>query len=317
MENQNNQNNQTKNKAYIVGVLKEKKIEFKMSKTNKPMCTGKLIVEVDTELGKGEVEVKVMQMAEKSKGGENPLYKALHTINTQYKDKLSLTSDEDVADTIRIEGSLEDGTYYSARKGDFVEKVDLKAFKIERVPAETTHCCKVAFEGYISSIKPVEEELEVEIVGIGYENIAVPVKGMIPKNLVAPFQSMYMVGCTTTLNIAILNQVETTEVQETVGFGQGIGEKIERTVYKRIIFGGDVVKMQGTTGAINKEDVEKGLALRQAKLEEDKTKALASAGSNTSMTTGFNAGGQSGTPNGFGAPANFGTPTGFGNFPTA
>lgn len=293
------ENRQTENKAYIIGVLVEKKLNFGLSKSGKPMVSGHLDVETITPLGTGVVRVKVMQMAQKSNGQDNPLYKALYTVNQTYKAKIDIVGEE-VADTVKIQGSLEDGTYYNTNKGDFVEKVELKQLFIERVPAETQHCCKVAFEGYLSKITPIENgsELEVEIIGIGYQGIAVPVKATIPNDLVSAFQGKYMVGQTATLNIAFLNQVEVIEKEEEVGFGEGLGEKIERTVYKRIIFGGTKAIFEGQPNAISKQVVEQGLAIRENKLQEDKVKAESKTGA--SMQGGF------------GVPANggFTAPTG-------
>lgn len=293
---------QTENKAFVIGVLKEKKIDFKVSSNGRQMASGKLVVICDTPLGKGEVEVKVMQFADKKDGTPNSLYKGLQTVQNEYKSVKEVG--EANADTIKIEGSLEDETYYSDKKGDFVEKLQIKATFINRVEATTPHACKVGFEGCITKTTPVGNELEVEIVGIGYQGVAVPVTGLIPEHLVGAFQGRYTVGSTTSLNIAILNVVTTKEVQEEVGFGEGLGEVITTTTNKRIIFGGGMVKYQGTVGAIADETVKQGLALRQAKLEAKKEEAIKKA-SGASMDAGF-----AGANAGFGAGMSTGAPTG-------
>ena len=43
-----------------IDMLKEKKIDFKVSSNGRQMASGKLVVICDTPLGKGEVEVKVI-----------------------------------------------------------------------------------------------------------------------------------------------------------------------------------------------------------------------------------------------------------------
>ena len=195
---------------------------------------------------------------------------------------------ENNADTIKIEGSLEDGTYYSTNKNDFVERVEIKGTFINRVDATMAHACKVGFEGCITKTTPKENELEVEIVGIGYQGVAVPVTGVIPEHLIGDFQGRYTIGSTATLNIAILNVVTTKEVQQEVGFGEGLGEVITTTINKRIIFGGDMPKYQGVAGAISDETVKQGLALRQAKLEAKKEEAINKAsGAGVTMDAGF------------------------------
>ena len=311
----NNQVVQTEKKAVVVGVLKEKKIDFKVSSNGRQMASGKLVVVCDTPLGKGEVEVKVMQFADKKDGTPNSLYKALQTVAQTYKS--SLEFGEENADTIKVEGQLEDGTYYSVNKGDFVEKIDIKGTFIKRVEATEVHCCKVEMEGLISKITPKDKELEVEIIGIGYEGVAVPVTGTIPEHLVGAFQSRYQVGCTTSLYIAMIKTVVVEESKQEVGFGEGFGEPITSYSNKRIVFGGGAVKYQGTVGAISEETVKQGLALRQAKLETKKEEAnKKTLGSNTSMEAGFGTsanGGFTAPQGGFTAPQ--GGFAGFGGFP--
>lgn len=308
----NNQVVQTVNKATVVGILKDKKIDFKVSSTGRQMAIGKLVVVCNTPLGKGEVEIKVMQMETKKDGTPNALYKALQTIENTYRTEV--THGEGNGEVIKVEGQLEDGTYYSVNKGDFVEKLEIKGTFINRVDEKEAHGCKVNIEGLISSITPVNDELEVEIVGIGYEGVAMPVKAMIPSNLVADFQSKYAVGCTTSLYISILKTVITEEVSDEAFFGDKFGEKITRSVTKKIIFGGSNVKYAGTVGAINPETAKQGLAIRQAKLESKKEDAIKRTSGGANMNVGFGA--PQGT--GFGAPQieqGFGTMgTGFGGF---
>lgn len=280
-----NQIRQTENKAYVIGLLKEKKIEFKPSKKGRLMAIGHLVVVVNTELGKGEVKVKVQQFADKKDGSANSLYKGLQTVAQTYKSIAEVGEAE--ADLIKIEGQLVDEAYYSVHKGDFVERLEIKGTFINRLTErETPHCCKVGFEGYLSKITPKNDELEVEIIGIGYEGVAVTVTGMIPSHLVVPFQQRYTVGCTATLNFAIVNEVELKQVQAEVGFGEGLGEVIETHKVKRVIFGGGTPLYAGTENALKEEVVKQGLALRQAKLEEKKTEAI-NKPADTGMTQGF------------------------------
>lgn len=311
----NNQVTETNNKAFVVGKLKEKKIEFKPNSTGKLMASGHLTVVVDTPTGKGEIKVKVMQNAETKAGGTNTLFKGLQTVANTYKSIQEVG--EENADTIKIEGKLEDGTYYNSATDSIKEKVDIRASFINRVDASEQHCCKVMFEGVITQIMPsTNGSLEVEIVGIGYEGIAVPIKAEVPSELVAPFQARYTVGSTTTLNIAIIDEVELKEMQSEVGFGTGFGEKIEKHNIKRTVFGGGNVIYAGTVGAISEDDIKKGLALRQAKFDASKEKSQ-SKNNGATMTSGF---GTAGAPAG-GFPTG-GFPTGnagagtFGGFPT-
>lgn len=316
----NNQIQETNNKTVVVGILKEKKIEFKVSAEGRSYATGRLVLICDTPIGKGEVEARVMQFADKKDGTPNGLFTTLQKVAQTYKAQNEFGEE---ADTIKIEGSLEDGTYYSVNKGDFVEKMDIKATFINRVDASMAHCCKTDFQGYLSKINPVEDELEVELVGIGYNGVAVPVKGMIPANLVPAFQAKYQLGCTTNLFIASLRTVKTEELQQEVGFGESFGEVITRTVNRNEVFGGGGVTYPGTPGAIAEDVVKQALALREAKLakkKEDAEKRSQATGMSTNMETGFGGAGFA-APNGNGfntqATGGFATnmPTGsFGGF---
>lgn len=293
---------QTENKAFVIGVLKEKKIDFKVSSNGRQMASGKLVVICDTPVGKGEIEVRVMQFADKKDGTPNSLFKALETIENTYKSVVEFG--EENADTIIIDGSLEDETYYSVNKGDFVEKLQIKGTFIKRAEANTPHVCKVGFEGLITKTTPKENELEVEMVGIGYQGVAVPLTTTVPEHLVGAFQGRYMIGSTATLYMAILNVVKVKEEEKEMGFGEGLGKKITTTINKRIVVGGEMPKYQGIAGALTDETVKQGLALRQAKLESKKEEAMKKA-SGVGMENGF-----SGVNAGFGAGMTAGAPTG-------
>ena len=119
--------------------------------------------------------------------------------------------------------------------------------------------------------------------------------------------NIYRVGATATLNLAIINQVETTLVQEQVGFGEGLGEVIEKHIKKIIVFGGSPINMMNP---ISEDVVRKGMAIREAKIEEGKERALKNANGG-GMTTGFGANPQ-GQAGGFGAGTNTNTNGGFG-----
>ena len=310
MENTTRQSN---NKAFITGILKEKNLTFKTNAEGKEVATGYLMLITNTPSGKGEVKVSVSQNKLTKEGKENSLYKGLVTIQNEYVGTKD-TGSEETADLVKITGELKDGTYYSVKRGEFVDKVDLKGTFIERLDKskEVEHGVKVILEGCIVDVKAVEDELEVKMISIGYGGVAVPVVARVEKDLVIPFQQTYQVGNTTQLNFAIVNVVEVEEFQKNVAFGQAIGEKIERTTSKTVIFGGDAVNYQTP---YSEEQIRQALSLREVKLEEKKKKAEEKeANGGVQMNQGF--GMPNGTPmanNGFGngmPMGGFGMPTG-------
>ena len=319
MENQN-QIKVSENEAFVVGRLKEKKIDFKANAEGKLMATGYIVVATDTPYGKGEVRLSVMQNALTKDGKENSLYKGLQTVAGEYKSEAE-TGSLETADLIKVKGSLTEETYYSVKKGDFVEKVGIKCSFINRTGRTDKSgnpiddCVKVAVEGYIAEIKPVGEELEVKFIAIGYGGVAIPITGYVEKDLVIPFQGRHQVGQTTTLYFAIVNTVEVTEVQKEVGFGQGLGEVIEKTIVKNIIFGGGAINYNGYT----QDQIRQALSLREVALEKKKVKAEEKAQNGGTAGVNMNAGfgAPTGAPTGFSAPTGgFGTSAGGFNMPT-
>lgn len=295
---------QTENKLFVLGKVKSKKIKQETDAERGLYIAGQIVVATDTVLGKGETKIEFKQFAKKKDGSDNGLYKGLETVAREYKDADTFGIDN--ADLIKVEGELGDGTYYSAKASRFVEAIRVKGTFFNRLDTEQEHCCKAGFEGYISEIKTIEGgDLEVTIIGIGYEGVAVPMKGIVDSKMAIDFMNYYKVGQTATLNFAIINEVIIEQVQESVGFGQGLGEVIEKHIKKNIIFGGSTVNTQNP---ISEETVRQALAIREAKLEENKERAIKKMNEGASMNTGFG-GAPVGAPtqNGFGAPVGFGT----------
>ena len=290
MEN-TNKLNQSANKGLVVGKLKDKKIEFKNSKAGKPMAMGTITVQVEDKHGVGEVRIKVMQMAQRKDGGENGLYKALQTINSEYK--TITTHGESIADTISVEVSLEDNSHYVKAEDVVKEYVQLKAGIIKRVEADAPHCSKMQIGGYLAEMLPQEDgSMKVKIISITFRGDALPVDLEIPKELVAPFSAKYYAGCTTSLNYAMINTVVIEQEEEEVAFGESIGMTTEKRVKKNLVFGGTNVEANGYTA----EGIQQALKMRELelnkKLEEGRAKNTSQGGT---ANGGFGAGfGQAG-----------------------
>lgn len=296
---------QTENRMFVLGKVKSKKIKIDVDAEKGSYIAGHIVVATDTVVGSGETKIEFKQFMNKKDGTPNGLFKGLETVAREYKDADTFGMEN--ADLIKVEGELGDGTYYSTRSGKFVEGLRIKGTFFNRLDVEQEHCCKAGFEGYIANINQLETgELEVTTIGIGYEGVAVPIKGIVKKEMAMEFMNYYRVGQTATLNFAIINEVKIEQVQEQVGFGQGLGEVIEKHIRKNIIFGGSVVN---TVNPITEETVKKALAIREANLEKNKERALARANAG-GMNIGFGTPASEGTNGGFNAPMN-----GFGSVP--
>ena len=245
----------TLNEGVIIGTLKDKKIDFRTSAKGNQFAMGHLIINTVNTHGVGEIKVKVMQMATKADGTENKLYKALETINTEYK----------IGDTVKVLASLESNDFYLQNEDRVVESIVPKASFITRVDAETEHYAKFKFEGFMKSVVPNEDgSAKVDMVGATYNGSAMPISLEVPKELVNAFASKYYEGCTATLNFNLINCMITTESKEEVAFGESFGEVVTRRIRKNEVFGGMPVNEIG----IDADTIRKMLNMREMELEK-------------------------------------------------
>lgn len=308
---QENNIRQTSRELLIIGKLKSKKLTVKKdedSGLNRLSASAEFVIVVNTKYGESEIKVWANPKSLTNSGEQNKSYDALiKSCNTlvSYEE----TMDINAADLVKVKGTYEDGTFYSVNSDDFIEKGFLKAgfiYKINRTSSTgltNEDTSKVGFEGVITSIEPTEdEELKIKMVGIGYQGVAVPIEGFVPKDLVAAFQSRYYVGQTTTLIFMLTKSVVTKKSEEEVCFGEGLGDVIEKETVKNIIIGGLGINEAGYT----EDQVRQALALREVNLEKKKENALKKAANGGANN------GAMGVPNGsFGAPqGGFGAPQG-------
>ena len=291
---------QSANAGIIIGKLKDKEITFGTGKeSGKAYAKGVLTVVVNTADGLNELKVNVMQMALKKDGNENGLYKALQTINAEYKTIIDVG--EETADTIKIEGSLEMNDYYSKNRDEVVSTLQIKGAIINRVDASSEHMAKFKIGGFIETITDKEDgTADVALTSIAYGGKALPVSINVPKEGVGAFKGMFYAGCTAEINFDLINAIETSKKVDNVGWGVGLDIVAEKRVRVNKAFGGNVLPTGYTQDQI--VEVKK---IRQQKLEtillEGKEKVSTPAVENSS-TVGFGVG--------FGAPTQI--PTEFG-----
>lgn len=295
-----NKLNPSENRGVVVGKLKSKKIDFKQTKDGRGYAMGTLSVQVEDKHGIGEVRVKVMQMAKRKDGGDNGLYKALQTINDEYK--TIETHGESIADTVSIDVSLEDNSYYAKNEDVVREYTQLRAGIIKRMESDAPHCAKMQIGGFIQEITPqADSTLKVRIIGITYKGEAMPVELEVPKELSAPFGAKYYQGCTTALNYAMVNTLVIDNNEDEAEFGEGLGIVVEKRIKKNLVFGGAGIKPIG----YKEEEIQNAMKMRSLELnrilEEGRAKNPTlggannggfgdsfAAGGNGSGATGFN-----------------------------
>ena len=302
---------QSNNEGIIIGKLKEKKIEFAVGKeSGKAYAKGHLTLVVNTVDGINEVKVSVMQMALKKDGGENGLYKALQTINNEYK--TIVEHGEELADTVKVKGSLEMNDYYNKNKDEVSSFIQVKGAIMERVDATSEHMAKFKIGGFIETITDKEDgTADVAMVSIAYGGKALPITITIPKEGVAPFKGMFYPQCTADINFDLVNAVIVTKTTETVGWGQAFETVAEKRIRVNRAFGGNVLPVGYTADQIVqvKNIRQQMLETMLAEGRENATKAP--TGNAGAPAGGFGVG--FGQPTG--APAGgFGNPAGAGSF---
>lgn len=310
---ENNILQQSNNKGIIIGKLKEKKITFATGKeSGKAYAKGTLTVVVNTADGVNEIRVNVMQMAlKKNDGGENGLYKALQTVNNEYKSILEVG--EEQADTIKIEGSLEMNDYYNRNRDEVVSSLQVKGTIINRVDATSEHMAKFKIGGFIEDINNKEDNsVDVQMTSIAYGGKAFPVTVNVPKEGVPTFVAMFYQGCTADINFDMVNAVEVSKSVDNVGWGTGIDDIAERRVRVNRAFGGSVLPVGYT-----QDQIVQVKNIRQQRLEtlllEGREKSSQPT-TNESVSAGFGVG--FGNPTTPAQPTGFGTPAGgFGGSP--
>ncbi|MGL5715326.1 MAG: hypothetical protein ACRCX2_20075 [Paraclostridium sp.] len=315
---ENNQLQQSSNEGIIIGKLKEKKIEFSVGKeSGKAYAKGFLTVVVNTIDGINEIKVSVMQMATKKDGGENGLYKALQTINAEYKSIVE--HGEELADTIKIKAQLEMNDYFNKNKDEVSSFLQVKGSIMERVDATSEHMAKFKIGGFIETITDKDDKTaDVAMTAIAYGGKALPIVVNIPAEGVAPFKGMFYPQCTADINFDLVNAVEVTKSTETVGWGQAFETTAEKRIRLNRAFGGNVLPVGYVVDQIVQVKNIREQHLQTVLAEGREKASSAPAGNAGAPAGGFGVGfgvqtgGQpaTGQPAGFGA--GFGQPAGFG-----
>lgn len=279
---QQNTVKQTENFGEVVGLLKDKKIKFGISnKTGKNFANGYIEVEVANEYGTNVIKIDVMQMELKANGEENKNYKALQTIDREYKTIIEYGAEQ--ADLVQVFIKIEENNYYSKDQQEVKEGIKLLASTnfdkqvfapIKRIEDKNTkHKAQVSFEGMITDIQENEEtkELKVSVVGATYKGEALKHKLDVSSELAADFRRIYWNGCVATFHYLIVNAVEKKQIQNELAFGNVELYYTEKLTRKNLLVGGSNIKSDSD---LTQEKVVEMLGLRQSKLERVKEEAL-------------------------------------------
>ena len=228
------------NNLQIVGTLKSKNIEEKVSQAGEEFITGDLIVLVNTPNGVSEVKVDLYSKKYTKKGTINTKYSGYQTINSEYK---TIVDDED-GERILVNGNIGFEEYNDKRTGEYKFFNTYRADFINRLTEVREDSAKIETEIVITDVEePNEDNIDAKISGInvGYNGYLIPIKDMvIAPELFNQVKDHYKVGETVKIQCDIKNEVQVVEEEVDSGAVFGYVEpKIIKNFFREIrIVGG-------------------------------------------------------------------------------
>lgn len=294
MEN-NTQLRQLQNSVEVVGTLKSKELEVKVSKKGNRYMSGNLVVQsvVDNKVNETKIKVFIMESSK--------LFKGINTVKEEYKTIDDNGSKE--ADRIKVTGELTLNEYYNSQ-GNLVQFNEVKGVFFNRLDAANDQPDKA-----IASIETVVEsfvekldkdqlptgEYSVNAFTVAWGNEVVEMKNVvIGSELADAFMNLYQPGSTGRLSFKLNNYVEIEEKQEEVqqapthGFGSTEtvdGSNIIKNYTNNIeIIGGDMPFFG--TKEYTPEEIQTAKQVRNLKLQSLQQPAADTPPTNTGFGQG-------------------------------
>lgn len=246
MTTQNQNLRELTNTVEIVGTLKSKDLQVKLSKAGNTYMSGSLVIlsKFDGKLQEQKVKVFIMESSK--------LFKGIETVKNEYK-----TIDQDgaqAADRIRVTGELTLNEYYNSQ-GNLVSFNEVKGVFFNRLDASNDQPDKAiaSIETVVEGFEPILKdqlptgEYAVKGFTVAWGNTVVELrKAVIGESLAESFMNLYQPGSTGRLTFKLNNYVvtEKKEEQQAPTHGFGSTETIETVVNDYVnnleIIGGDM-----------------------------------------------------------------------------
>lgn len=287
---------EAQNNLEIIGTVKKIDIKEKISKTNKEMIQGDVLIEVKDGSRVNNIKVKVMSMKMNKAGQISGLFKGYKTVMDEWVK----------GDRVRVTGSIDIQQYY-AQDGNLREFNEVKGLFLNRLEGAEAQKADKA----IATVEMVVENmvsqldadgiptgfLEVDAFTVGYRSKIVPIKDLvIGESLAEAFKNMYYNGSTGRITFKINNYAEIVKdetPQAVTGFGAA--ERVEDNIVNNYesfyeIIGGDLPYTDGVNN-YSPEDIEQAHKNIQLKLQELLQERKAAP---TPQATGFGNNGNTG-----------------------
>lgn len=309
----------TGNDVTVIGTLVENKLGKGVTKDGRNYINGYIV----TTDGTSRIRTDFIAM-QNAKNGENPSYRDLLKLmneGVQADEANNITGSiiKISAGENSSNGRLENADYYD-QNGSLIPNTKVTASfpRIVKQLGDKEQMGGVfTFTGYIESIieevknEEVTGRLNVNLVGINYDDSANPISVVIPKEFADAFQGAHMVGQTATMIGQIINIMETRTIETQVAWGTP-QTKVQTTFTREFLAsGGSGPFSDDDAKNVTAEALAAGKAKREQKLQQAKIDSDARAAAKQTQnaaSTGF-----SGNSNAFSAatatpPANNGRP---------
>lgn len=246
---ENQELRQLQNAVEIVGTLKSKDLEVKVSRAGNPYMAGSLTVmsKINDVINEQVVKVFIMQSSK--------LFKGIETVMNEYKSIEEVNSSHE-ADKIRVSGELALEEYYN-RDGNLVQYNSVKGVFFSRVDETVEDKSIATIETVVTKFED-EKDLDglptgvkkVEGFTVAWGNEVVLLKNaIVNEDLANTMQDLYSPGSTGRLTFQLNNYVEVDKQEEepeaSSNHGFGSTQAVESNVAKKYvnnlqIIGGDV-----------------------------------------------------------------------------
>lgn len=274
---------ESQNKLTIVGTLRDKKVNYGITKAGDNYISIDLTIESEEQ---GRISVNKVNLWAKQ---TSKLAKGFNTVAEEYK--TIVEHGKENADRVKIDGTYEMNEY--VKDGELRTSTRAKGLFVSRVTEEVADVAGVKMECVVMSTTPeikdgnVTGRVLTKLFSVGYNNLINEFGGVVvEKELAQQYQQTFPTGTTANLFIRLDNYAEVEETKQTeipMAFGQMLdgvgGTTSNRYVNERVIVGGQPVVTKYT-----QEEVQEMVKLREM-AKNEKLSAPSQAPTTTSQTT--------------------------------
>lgn len=280
---------QSTNIVEIAGILKELDIEEKQTTDGRDYVSAKATIKVDQEINgkmvENEIPIRMFSMRLKKDGNVNKIYQSIVKYKEQFTSLAACPEDHpELASKVVVNsGSLGENIWVDPNSGEVRTGFQISTNFMNTPRGEFEQGATFELSGVVMN-KTRETDangeetgrLKIKFAVVGYQG-RVDVIDLIAAsdNAVNFIESNWVDGDTVNLNGAISINQSTKVWYEEQGFGEPIKRTKTQTRRELIVLGGSPSGLEESY-SYDSNDIKAGLAERQARVEEQKTKSQTS-----------------------------------------